>query len=90
MTPLLVCLIEPSELVLFTDFAFQANNGFEGKSMLSFQVSGTLFEHNIYHPEIDGTPWKGLVPNFLKHVPDINAQLKAAGRAEIQVIGSNE
>ena len=89
MTPLLVCLIEPSELVLFTDFAFQANNGFEGKSMLSFRVSGTLFEH-IYHPEIDGTPWKGLVPNFLKYVPDINAQLKAAGRAEIQVISSNE
>ena len=36
MTPFLVCLIEPSELVLFTDFAFQANNGFKGESMLSF------------------------------------------------------
>ncbi|KAK7690989.1 hypothetical protein QCA50_006092 [Cerrena zonata] len=34
---------------------------------------------------MDVSPWKGLGPNFLKHIPDINAQLKAAGRAEISV-----
>lgn len=37
------------------------------------------------HIEMDVSPWEGLVPNFLKHVPEINAQLKAAGRAEISV-----
>ena len=35
------------------------------------------------------SPWKGLAPNFLKHVAEINKQLKADGRVEIKVNGGN-